>query len=128
MSTSSTRIRLRIEQARADEQDAGEGDLRDDERVAHPARAAGPPVEPRLASLSALVSAGPGACSAGARPKTMPVTIATRQREDERGRVGAHVAQQRNADRVEPRQRARAGNRERRGRGARRCTRARCLR
>ena len=35
-----------------------------------------PSVEPRVASFNAFVIAAPRACSAGARPKTMPVTSA----------------------------------------------------
>ena len=58
----------------------------------------------------------------------MPVTIAMRQREAERRRVGVDVAQQRNADRVEPRERARAAERQHQPERPRRCTTARCLR
>ena len=72
-----------------------------------------PSVDPRLASFSALVIPAPDACSAGARPKTMPVISVTTDGEHERGAVSAHVAQQRDADRIELGQQARAGDRER---------------
>ena len=67
-------------------------------------------MEPRAASLSALVSAVPRSWSAGASPNTIPVAIAIASVKLSAVSVGLHVVQQRNADRVQPRQRAGAGN------------------
>ena len=69
-------------------------------------------VDPRLASFRALVMTEPDACSAGARPKTMPVTSAMTTVKPSAVPSSADVAQQRNAHGFELRQQARAAQRE----------------
>ena len=127
MSTSSTRIRLRI--SRPAPTSSTHANAISDTTSALRTHAA-PAAFGRTARgvLQRVVSAAPRACSAGARPNTMPVSDRDRQREAERGGIRPHVAQQRNADGVQPRERARAADREHQSRGARRCRRARCLR
>ena len=100
------------QEAGADQQDAGECDLRHDQRVADE----GPFAAPGGSAARVLERAG------HARPRRLQ---RRRQAEDdagdqrdadgehERGPVSAHVAQQRDADRIELGQQARAGDRER---------------
>ena len=86
MSTVSRLCKRAHEQARADQQQQRDRDLRGDQRLAQPRLP--PPSTLPAWSFSVGATSGRVDCSAGARPNSTPVSVETAEREREDAQVG----------------------------------------